>query len=273
VTPTRTPPVQSATLPDALAHFDDVMGRMADRRPALFLDYDGTLVPLARRPELAVPPEDLRTAIGHLATLMPVAVVSGRGREDVRQMLNVSGIAYAGSHGFDITDAGGRDLSGDVGDPYLPALKQAAASLAKSLDPISGAFIEDKTYSLAIHYREVHPDEHADVHAAVETEAARHDTLKRTGGKMIHELRPDLEWHKGTAVLRVMDALGLTPDTAAPVYLGDDETDEDAFAAVRDTGIGIKVGGGSEPTAAHFHLASPADVRVFLDRVASRFGN
>jgi trehalose 6-phosphate phosphatase len=234
----------------------------------LFLDYDGTLVPLARRPELATATPKLRETVARLSGLMPVAVVSGRGREDVSQMLGVDGIAYAGSHGFDIRDAGGQDLSGDIGAPYRSALQAAAAALTDALAPIEGAFLEDKTYSIAIHYREAAPDTHPMIREAVDAEVARRDQLKRTGGKMIHELRPDIDWDKGTAVIRVMDALGLTAETALPIYIGDDETDEDAFRAIRDTGIGIRVGEDEGETLARYRLTRPADVSDFLGRLA-----
>ncbi|MEP0069693.1 trehalose-phosphatase [Pyruvatibacter sp.] len=259
--------VAPAGQPDALEHFDDIIARMAGRSPALFLDYDGTLVPLARRPELAIAPPGLLKALSRLADLMPVAVVTGRGRPDVMQMLGVKGIAYAGSHGFDIVDAEGTDLSGDIGDAFLPALKKASLALTALLDPIDGAFLEDKIYSLAIHYREVAEDRHAEIEAAVKAEADRHPTLKKAGGKMIHELRPDMEWNKGTAILHVMEAMGLTPDTSMPFYIGDDETDEDGFNAVRDIGVGIKVGGDMGETAAHFTLQSPDAVGVFLSQL------
>ncbi|GAA6157815.1 hypothetical protein NBRC116588_32880 [Pyruvatibacter sp. HU-CL02332] len=256
-----------ASQPDALDHFDEIITRMAGRSPALFLDYDGTLVPLARRPELAIAPPELLTALSRLAALMPVAVVTGRGRPDVMQMLGVKGIAYAGSHGFDIVDAEGKDLSGDIGDAFLPALREASLALTAFLDPIDGAFLEDKIYSLAIHYREVAPARHDDIAAAVEAEAARHPTLKKAGGKMIHELRPDIEWNKGTAILHVMEAMGLTSDTSMPFYIGDDETDEDGFRAIREIGVGIKVGGGSAPTEAHYSLETPASVWTFLSQL------
>ena len=256
-----------AHLSDALKHFDDVTRRMAGRPPALFLDYDGTLVPLARRPDLAIAPPELLDALAKLSQRMPVAIVTGRGLADVMGMVSVNGIAYAGSHGFDIVDAQGRDLSGDIGAPYRPALAQAAKTLAPFLKQIDGALLEDKVYSLAIHYREVAPDRHADILKAVNAEADRHSGLKRTGGKMIHELRPDTNWNKGTAVLRVMEALGLTGQAAVPFYLGDDETDEDAFLAIKDTGIGIRVGDPSGPTHAHFSLNTPDDVSIFLDRL------
>lgn len=263
-------PARGQGTDNALACFDDIAAALKGRSPALFLDYDGTLVPLARRPELAVATPRLRDTVARLSTLMPVAVVSGRGREDVSQMLGVDGIAYAGSHGFDIRDASGADLSGDIGAPYRPALEAAASALAERLAPIAGTFLEDKTYSIAIHYREAAPDTHDVIRAAVDEEVARRDTLKRTGGKMIHELRPDLDWDKGTAVLRVMETLSLTPPDAVPVYIGDDETDEDAFRAICDSGIGIKVAdaGDDAATLARYRLGTPAEVTTFLGRLA-----
>jgi len=257
---------------DALTHFDEVVARMDDRKPALFLDYDGTLVPLAPRPELAVASADLRNAIRRLAALMPVAVVSGRGRKDAEQMLGVDGIAYAGSHGFDIRDAQGRDLSSDIGEPFRPALVSAAEAMRRDLIDFAGAFLEDKVYSLAIHYRATPTHMHDAIRAAVDEQVAAHDGLKRTGGKMIHELRPAIAWDKGTAVLRVMEALGLSTDTVAPIYIGDDETDEDAFRAIASTGIGIRVGPDEEPTLAAFRLDAPEDVRAFMDRLAQTAG-
>lgn len=261
----------SASHPDALKDFKTIEAILRGKTPALFLDYDGTLVPLARRPELATASDELRAAIARLAVLMPVAVVSGRGRADVMQILGVSGIAYAGSHGFDITDANGRDLSGDIGAPYVPALRKAAASLTARLAPVAGAFVEDKKYALAIHFREVTPRDQARVADIVESEVNRHPTLRRTGGKMIHELRPALEWNKGTAVVHIMKALGLATANTLPVYIGDDETDEDAFRAVHDTGIGIKVGTDNTPTAARYSLETPKDVNTFVGQLADLY--
>lgn len=264
-----TGPTPPPLKPDALARFDAIAQAMQARKPALFLDYDGTLVPLAQRPGLAVASPQLRAAVAQLAERMPVAVVSGRGRADVTQMLDVGGITYAGSHGFDIRDAEGRDLSGTIGDPYLPALEQAAQALAAALTPIEGAFVEDKLYAIAIHYREAAPDTHRVIGDIVTAEAARHAGLKQTGGKMIHELRPAIAWDKGTAVMRVMEALGLTTETSIPIFIGDDETDEDAFKAIAATGIGIRVGADHAATHAHYRLNTPEDVHGFLERLAS----
>ena len=87
---------------------------------------------------------------------------------------------------------------------------------------------------------------------------------------MVYELRPAVDWNKGKAVLHLIDVLGLDSDDIVPMYLGDDITDEDAFAAIRDTGIAILVGSPDDPemnnrvTAAEFGLASVDDVARFL---------
>lgn len=209
----------------------------------------------------------IRTVVARLALKMPVAVVSGRGLEDVMEMLAVEGIAYAGSHGFEIRDAEGRDLAGGIGDAFRPALARAREALQAELAHVAGAQVEDKRYAIAIHYRQADAAAHGDIEARVAQEAARHDTLKRTGGKMIHELRPNIDWDKGTAVLRVLDALGLSRSETVPIYIGDDETDEDAFRAIAGFGIGIRAGEDG-PTAAAFTLDGPEAVGDFLERLA-----
>lgn len=253
--------------PDALASFDRIKARLAGRQCALFLDYDGTLAPIMPRPELAVASTRIRSVVESLAERIPVAIVSGRGLEDVMGMLGLEGIAYAGSHGFEIRDAQGRDLAGGIGDVFLPVLARARVALEERLAPVAGVHVEDKRYSIAIHYREADAESHAGIAAQVAEEAARHGSLKRTGGKMIHELRPDIAWDKGTTIMRVLEAIGLPHGTSVPVYIGDDETDEDAFRAIADSGIGIRAGNPVQATAAEFSLKDPEAVATFLERL------
>ncbi len=98
--------------------------------------------------------------------------------------------------------------------------------------------------------------------------------LKVTPGKMVYEIQPNVDWDKGKAVLHLLDALGLDGDEVMPLYLGDDLTDEDAFAALAGRGIGIFVGSAEDPevagrrTAASYVLASTREVQRFLDGLA-----
>ncbi len=104
--------------------------------------------------------------------------------------------------------------------------------------------------------------------------AERIPGLRRTGGKQVLELRPDLPWDKGRAVLWLLEALGLDGEDTVPLYLGDDETDEDAFAALvrRGRGHGILVGAPApgRGTAARYGLRDPDEVRAFLERLTAR---
>ena len=94
--------------------------------------------------------------------------------------------------------------------------------------------------------------------------AARHSKLRRIDGKKVYELLPDIAWDKGKAVIWLMESLGLDRENVRPVYVGDDRTDEDAFRALEQRGIGILVREQSQPTAASYSLKDPAEVERFL---------
>lgn len=245
-----------------------IADRLRDRRPALFLDYDGTLTPIVSRPELARLAPETREAVRALATAgHPVAVVSGRDLDDVRALVNLPQLVYAGSHGFDIAGPGGLRLQHPEALRLLPHLDGAQDLLAARLAGVPGVQIERKRFSLAVHYRQVAPGNIPALEQAV-AEAA-HPGLRRAGGKMVFELQPALDWHKGRAVEWVLDSLDLNRPQILPLYLGDDLTDEDAFRALQGRGLGIVVRDQPpRPTAADYALADPAEVRLFLEALA-----
>ena len=255
--------------PSALARFGAFAAMLGDRRPAVFLDYDGTLTPIVERPDLAVLDESVRTVIRRLAGLCPVAVVSGRDLEDVARHVGIGNLIYAGSHGFDIRGPG---LRIRIGEEYLGDLDEAEAALARRLAGVPGALVERKRFAIAVHTRRVAPEHKEPVAEAVRGVAASLPTLRVTGGKEIHELRPNLPWDKGRAVLSLLDRLGLTGPGTLPLYLGDDETDEDAFRALaargEGRGAGIRVMDPPAPSAAGWSLKDPAEAGAFLDRLA-----
>ncbi|MDQ2101853.1 trehalose-phosphatase [Azospirillum isscasi] len=256
--------------PSALARFDAFAAMLGDRRPAVFLDYDGTLTPIVERPDLAILDESVRSVIRRLAGLCPVAVVSGRDLEDVARHVGIGELIYAGSHGFDIRGPG---LRTQIGEEYLGDLDAAEAALSRRLDGIAGVLVERKRFAIAVHTRRVAaPEGKAAVAEAVHAVAASLPKLRVTGGKEIHELRPNLPWDKGRAVLSLLDRLGLAGPETLPLYLGDDETDEDAFRALaargEGRGAGIRVMDPPAPSAAGWSLKDPAEAGAFLDRLA-----
>jgi len=256
-------------LPSAIEERTWLRIHVRGRRPSIFLDYDGTLTPIVPRPEDALLPEASRDTLRRLAERLPVAILSGRDLADVRSMIGIPTIVYAGSHGFDIQLPDGR--TEQRGTEFLPDLDSAEEELRTAVRRIPGAWVERKRFGLAVHVRQVDDALVPEVERAVSNVGAAHPRLRRTGGKKVFELRPGIEWDKGRALRFLLEMLGLDGPDVVPLYLGDDETDEDAFAALRGRGHGIVVASPDEdrPTAADARLASPDEVREFLNRIAS----
>ncbi|MGW8311922.1 MAG: trehalose-phosphatase [Desulfuromonadales bacterium] len=257
----------SDSLPSALTHFKEVTSELGHRLPAVFLDYDGTLTPIVDRPEMAIISVEMRQAVRDLARYCPVTIISGRDREDVRDLAGIEEVYYAGSHGFDISGPAGTALQFQQGKDFLPALDRAEQLLHDRLDPINGAQIERKKFAVAVHFRRVVAEDWSQVEEAVDAVLAQSDGLRKTGGKRVFELRPDLDWNKGKALAWLLEELGLGLNDALPIYLGDDLTDEDALREIEDSGIGILVRDESRPTHACYALENTAEVRVFLHKL------
>ena len=192
----------------------------------------------------------------------PVAILSGRDLDDVRQRVNIGAIVYAGSHGFDI--AGPRGLRKEMATEFLPRLDMVEKEVGKQLAGIPGARVERKRFSIAAHYRNVNESDIPKVERAVSEVAARHRELRKMDGKKVYELLPDIDWDKGKAVLWLLENQGLERATVRPIYIGDDRTDEDAFRALGQRGVGILVSEQPRPTAARYSLKDPTEVERFL---------
>jgi trehalose 6-phosphate phosphatase len=268
-----------ADLPHALRDSEQFAQRLDSRRPAVFLDYDGTLTPIVDRPQDAVISDSMREAVRRLAERTTVCVVSGRDRPIIDQWMGIDGLVVAGSHGFDI--GGHRD--GTVRHDAVTGIEDLLATVTHQLnaevESIEGAVIEPKRFSVAVHYRLVAPAQRPSVTAAVDTLLAGYpDQLKVTPGKMVYEIQPKVDWDKGKAVQYLRRALGVEGEEFVALYLGDDITDEDAFTALKESGnapgIGVVVADLRDPeqadraTAADFVLESTAEVQQFLNALA-----
>lgn len=189
----------------------------APERSALILDVDGTLAPIAPRPELATVPEGTRAELARLAgRYLLVACVSGRAGDDARRLVGVEGIEFVGNHGLELD----------------PRAHELAGEIARFRDAV-GLPVEDKTLSLSYHYREAQ-DERAAQEALEEVaERARAEGLDARWGRKVLEIRPQVRADKGTAVRTLLERSG----ARLGLYAGDDTTDLDAFAGLRGAGL------------------------------------
>ena len=267
-------PRPSSHLPELASALTDAdVPRLLDGRPiAVFLDYDGTLTPIVARPEDAVLAPTVRRVLAELAVRVPVGIISGRDLDDVRAMVGVDGLWYAGSHGFDVVSPDGRRQQFEQGRAALPALDGAEGELGRLVDEVAGAWVERKRFAIAVHHRATDPADVPRLEALVAGVARSTSGLRLTGGKQIFELRPDVDWDKGRALQWVLGEATGADRSVLPLYIGDDETDEDAFRSIRASGVGVVVGGENRETAAHYRLGDPDDVRRFLSRVSGARG-
>lgn len=259
----------SATSP-ALDRIDEISRRMRGRSPVFFFDYDGTLAPIAPRPEEAVMPDNLRDMLQDLMGRMPVAIVSGRDLSDVRDVVGIGNLYYAGSHGFDIAGPKGMRMQHEEAESHLPLLDELEQELQKGLQAVEGAWVERKRYAVAVHYRAVPQESTDDVSSAVRSAHQQHPELRLNEGKKIYEFQPDVAWNKGHAVHWLLERLDLDRPDVLPFYFGDDTTDEDAFEALKGRGVGIRVGSPDEPTAADYLLRDTNELGRFIEVLMDR---
>jgi trehalose 6-phosphate phosphatase len=226
---------------------------------ALFLDFDGTLAHLAPTPgevQLAPP---VRQVISRLAAnrRTRVWVISGRKRADVREKTRLPRVNYLGVHGWESR------IETTLPTEILRELGQARRTLEKSIENLRGVWIEDKGSAFAIHYRAAEEAESSQARASMNEVLARlNGGFRLLNGKKVWEIMPRELGDKGSAVRRELSRFEHRP---LPVYIGDDRTDERAFAALPD-GVTIRVGPHSL-TRAHFQLRDPGDVRRFLEQL------
>jgi trehalose 6-phosphate phosphatase len=229
-------------------------------QPLLAFDFDGTLAPIVARPEDARVSRAVAGRLEQLMRWLPVAIVTGRQVEDVRDRLGFVPHYIVGNHGAE-----------DDSDPdTTQRLKQALAGVRDALrvrQPVldaAGVNVEDKDQSIALHYRLARDRDRA---RAVIDEALADvgPALKVFGGKMVVNVTASDAPDKAQAVRRLVQRSG----AGAAVFAGDDLNDEPVFAAAPQHWLTVKIGRDDAQSQAAFCLENPAEMAVFLDRVLS----
>jgi trehalose-phosphatase len=249
------------------------LGPWLAQRPtvALFLDYDGTLTPLAARPEEARLAEATRQVLEQALRTprVDLVVVSGRSLVDIKEMVGLGGVTYVGNHGFEIEGPG-------ISYRY-PGLERFLAALAVAAQDlqtlgVEGAWVEHKGATLAYHLRAVAKAVRDKVRRRAE-KVLRKRGLRVVLGHDAVEGRPPVDWHKGHAVLYVVGKRhGVQwPARVRALYIGDDATDEDAFRSLKGMGRSICVSPvvPAAGTAADLRLPDPDAVVQLLRWLAS----
>ncbi len=254
-------------MPHLLNIWPNLQGRLQSARPIILLfDYDGTLTPIVSRPELAVLSETTRQLLVqlHAGPRFLVGFVSGRALCDLRQRVNVPGAIYAGNHGLEMEG---------LDEPFFhpgaaqlrPLLEPIHAQLESELSNNQGVLVENKGLTLSVHYRLTPEEQVGQVEKAFQTvvdQANQSGDFRVTYGKKVLELRPNVGWDKGKAIARIIQG---QPDTALPMFFGDDATDEAGFDTVQESGgIAVCVGPPRQPTRALHRLDTPAEVAQTL---------
>lgn len=230
-----------------------------------FLDYDGTLIPFKKKPKLALPTKKLLNILKTLTKCAKsrVIIITGRGIDDIKRMLNIPELSFAGLHGLEIEFPHGKKFTWKKAKETKPLIDRIREKAYKEFKNELGVYIEDKKFTVAFHYRLL-ARERVDTAKKrfidIVREVDKKKELEVMRGAEVLEARPK-GWHKGKATEVILKKFG----KGLNFYIGDDKTDEDAFDYLKNLGITVLVLNNSiKPTKARFYLKNPEEVLSFL---------
>ena len=244
------------SLNSALCREIEFKFKLKDRIPIVFLDYDGTLVPIITNPNDSYLSQE-------------IGIISGRDLNDVKPRINLDGITYMGNHGFEIIDSSNNSFQQNQWLNFVSLFNQIEFELNSSLKHIDNIQIERKKYSISIHYRQLNNFDISKLEVIIDQNVSNYSSLKKINGKKIFEIVPNVNWNKGKALIFLLNKLNLKSNDIIPIYVGDDVTDETVFLSIRDIGIGIVVGDDDRLTFAKYSLKCHNDVKLFLKNLIS----
>jgi len=239
-------------------------------RVIIFLDYDGTLSPVASTPELALLPPKIGEVLRKLALRnnFEVGIISGRSLAEIKALIGLEGLAYAGNHGLEI-ECRKEGFVHPTATKASSLLKELYSRLVERLAGINGIILEDKQFSLSVHYRLVAKSEVKKVKALfreVVEASEKQGKVRVTEGKKVIEVRPPVDWDKGKTIEWLLGHY--QAENSLVIFAGDDVTDEDGFKFVnRINGISIRVGEASALTCADYYVHFPEDLCLWLEKL------
>ena len=234
----------------------------------LFLDYDGTLADFAPTPDEVYPDPELIDLLNRLKNdqRFQIAIISGRRLSHIRKLIPIQGLQLAGTYGVELQDSSGTPIDRLDFDEIRPILDRIKPIWLEYILPHQEFYLEDKVWTLALHAKFVDGDTAQEVidrcRSVVEQMNLPGELFRVMGGNKFLEVAPTLA-NKG---LTVRDLISKDPlEGALPVYIGDDDKDEEAFEVILQfDGIAIKVDSQPGDTVAQVHFDSPNSIRQFL---------
>lgn len=243
---------------------------LPEKTRLIFLDFDGTLVPIAPTPDAVCLDVKTKEVLSLLCSnrRIHLVIVSGRTLKELGAYLRFKNVILAGNHGLEVK---GRGIQ-------LPPKARQARKLKHFINVLSqkfkiafngypGVWVESKHFTLSIHFRNLPREQELFFRELVNffKEKYRHYPILWTEGKKVMEVRPSVYWGKGDTVMYLLKKF----NRAIPVAIGDDKADEDMFRVLKaNDGTTIRVGH-SKSSLADYYLTSPYDVRVFLQKLCT----
>jgi len=256
------------------SHWDKLKNRLSDKFVLLFLDYDGTLTPIAETPEKAVISREAKDLLNKLSkkSHCSIAIISGRSLNDIKTIVGIKNIIYAGNHGLEI-EGPKIKFESHVSPRLKSIIRHIYEDAVSKLSRIKGVLIEDKGLTISVHYRlvaEKDIQEFLSIFNEITGSYIVRDRIKINSGKKVYEIKPPVMWDKGKVVLWLLarQQFLLERNEILPVYIGDDVTDEDAFKVLKTKGLTIFVG---EPAGskAQYYLKTTEEVAEFLRLISA----
>ncbi len=228
----------------------------------LLLDYDGTIVPIKKKPELARMYPLRRKLLDKISKIIPVSIVSGRSLSEMKGLIKLKGVSLIGNHGFEIL-CKGKVWSHPEALKIKGILEKTLNRIEERVKNFKGVIIEDKGLSGSVHFRLLKSELEETIRKIVEDEVGKTDgKIGIKEGKKVLEISPNLNWDKGKGVKKLISLLNLKGDFLK-IYIGDDETDEDAFRILKNKDISILVGR-KKIHFAKFRLKNVGQVWLFI---------
>ena len=255
---------------------DQLLQRLAAKENLwLFLDYDGTLAEFAPTPDHVLPDDELHDLVSRLAArpATRVAIISGRRLGHIQALLPLPDVLLAGTYGVELQLPDGRRVDRVPWDSIRPTLEAVQPGWAALIDQRPNFYLEDKGWALALHARFAGDSQAEQILAEARRLAeagiaqAPDGRFRLLGGHKFLEIGP-AQANKGLT-LRYLLQEHAWPG-CLPVYVGDDDKDEEAFEVIQKQG-GVAVVVAAQPRASHAdcRLASPQAVRQFLGQLAA----